>query len=114
MIFSDGVEADFLEFTSGAVATVQLAQRHLNLVQAANGGIARVIQSSRPCSFREVARRINLHIAFNCSGERCCSLASAREGNGPKESSNCTRIVSRHPASMPFSNQVVFTVLILQ
>jgi NAD kinase len=37
VIFSDGIEADFLDFNSGAVATVQLAQRHLNLVQAAAG-----------------------------------------------------------------------------
>ncbi len=33
VIFSDGIEADFLEFNSGAIATVQVAGRHLNLVQ---------------------------------------------------------------------------------
>ncbi len=37
VIFSDGVEADFLEFNSGAIATVQVGGRHLNLVQAASG-----------------------------------------------------------------------------
>jgi hypothetical protein len=34
VIFSDGIETDFLEFNSGAIATVQLADRHLNLVKA--------------------------------------------------------------------------------
>ena len=37
VIFSDGIEADFLEFNSGAVATVHVPGRHLNLVQAAGG-----------------------------------------------------------------------------
>ncbi len=40
VIFSDGVEADFLNFNAGAVASIGLAQRKLNLVvrQAATQG----------------------------------------------------------------------------
>jgi NAD kinase len=35
VIFSDGVEEDFLEFNSGAIATVSVAARHLQLMQRA-------------------------------------------------------------------------------
>ena len=32
VIFSDGIEADFLEFNSGAKATIAIAERHGMLV----------------------------------------------------------------------------------
>jgi len=32
VIFSDGVEADFLPFNSGAIATINLADKKTNLV----------------------------------------------------------------------------------
>ena len=32
VIFSDGIEADYLNFNSGAVATLSLAERKANLI----------------------------------------------------------------------------------